>query len=174
MAKQKQLEGMEETFPEPVLKAAEEYDAAHAAKARATKKFNNARTKLLEVMEDHGVERVPVRNGEKFLQHEIADKVNYKKPEDVKPKLKGRGADGFTGGSGGESGGIPLDVLGLTDAQRAPLEELGIKTVESLGQLIDGKPGKWQETVKGFKTRDAGRVENKLSAYRESLAKDLD
>jgi len=165
---QKQFEGMEETVPDEVKQAAEEYDAAHKAKAKAAKQFNNAKTKLLEAMEEHCVERVKIPNGEKFLEHEVTDKINYKKPEDLKPKLRksnGKG-QGFTVEQIASIPDVEIKEIGLTDSQMKPLQDAGINTASELGERIEGSAN-WFEQITGLNKQQATRIARKLDLWRE-------
>jgi len=167
---QKQLEGMEDPpVPDEVKQAAEEYDAAHKAKGKAAKRFNNAKTKLLEAMEEHGVERVKIRNGEKFLEHEVTDKINYKKPEDLKPKLRRSNGnkEGFTDAEIASIPDVEIKEIGLTDSQMKPLTEAGIKTTSELGEKIDSNKTNWHEEITGLNKQQATRIARKLDLWRE-------
>lgn len=77
-----QLGDWQEEIPDEVQKAADAYDAAHTAKSKAYAKLNTAKDSLVESMKEHGVQRVRIRNGEKFLELGATDKVSYKKPKE--------------------------------------------------------------------------------------------
>lgn len=77
-----QLGDWQPEIPEEVQKAADTYDAAHTAKSKAQAKLNTAKDSLIESMKEHGVKKVRIRNGEKFLELGATDKVSYKKPQE--------------------------------------------------------------------------------------------
>lgn len=167
---QKQIEGMEDPpIPDEVKEAAEEYDSAHKAKGKAAKRFNNAKTKLLEAMEEHGVDRVKIRNGEKYLEHEVTDKINYKKPEDLKPKLRRSNGktEGFTEEQLQSIPDVEVKEIGLTDTQLEPLAEAGISTASELGEKIDSNKTNWFDDIKGLSKQHATRIARKLDLWRE-------
>lgn len=92
MAKKKPAKGQLgdwlDEIPEDVQAAADAYDKAHTDAQKAKAKFNTARETVITKMKDKKVNRVPIRNGEKFLVYRKKDGVVIKKPQD-KP-----GADG--------------------------------------------------------------------------------
>jgi len=69
--------------PEAVQEAADDYDKAHTAKSKAQGKLNTAKENLIAAMRAHGVRKVRIRNGDKFLVVSAVDKLTYEKPEDV-------------------------------------------------------------------------------------------
>jgi hypothetical protein len=84
MAKKKapngQLGDWQDSVPEEVQTAADEFDKAHTAKGKAAGKLNTAKDNLVATMRANGVESVRIRNGEKRLVIGSTDKINYKKP----------------------------------------------------------------------------------------------
>lgn len=75
-----QLGDWGDKYPEAVQTAADDYDKAHTAKGKAQGKLNTAKDNLIDRMKEHGVKRVRIRNGEKFLVVDSTDKIKYEKP----------------------------------------------------------------------------------------------
>ena len=68
VAKKGQLGDWLDEVPDAVQDAADEYDKAHTtAKSNAQGKLNTAKENLIENMRLHGIKKVRIRNGEKFL-----------------------------------------------------------------------------------------------------------
>ncbi len=85
MAKRKpkgQLGDWLEEVPEEVQEAADAYDKAHTAKTKTQGKLNSAKDILIDVMREHKVDKVRIRNGEKLLTISATDKITYEKPEE--------------------------------------------------------------------------------------------
>lgn len=85
MAKKKappkgQLGDWQDEVPEAVQAAADTYDKAHTAKNNAQGKLNTAKDNLVYSMRENKVEKVRIRNGEKFLKISSTDKISYEKP----------------------------------------------------------------------------------------------
>ena len=58
-----QLGDWKDKYPDEVVKAAEEYDKAHAAEQKAKGKKNTAKDNVIAAMREHDCQRVPIRNG---------------------------------------------------------------------------------------------------------------
>lgn len=71
-----------EKIPKRVQECADAYDAAHTAKGKASAKLNSAKDTLIEAMKEHEIQRVRIRNGEKFLVLDVKDGVRYEKPKE--------------------------------------------------------------------------------------------
>lgn len=84
------LPTMEDEFavPEEIQDKADAYAAASNAKGKASGKFNTAKANLIDAMKENGIERVRVLTdlGEKIVEHELADKLKFKKPTAKKPE----------------------------------------------------------------------------------------
>ncbi len=81
--KKGQLGDWLDEVPEEVQAAADAYETAHKAKAKAVGKFNTARDNVIEKMKETGTKRVPIRNGEKFLRLDEQDVVKIEKRKDA-------------------------------------------------------------------------------------------
>lgn len=77
-----QLGDWQEEVPDEVQKCADAYDASHTAKGKASAKLNTAKDSLIESMKENSVNRVRIRNGEKFLVLDVKDGVRYEKPKE--------------------------------------------------------------------------------------------
>lgn len=77
-----QLGDWQDEIPDEVQKCADAYDAAHTSKSKASANLTTAKDSLIESMKEHGVNRVRIRNGEKYLVLDIKDGVRYEKPKE--------------------------------------------------------------------------------------------
>ena len=76
--------------PEQIQAQADKYAAASNAKAKSVAKFNTARDGLIDAMKETGIHRVRVLTdlGVKIVQHDLADKLHFKKPEEKKQEAE--------------------------------------------------------------------------------------
>lgn len=77
---QQELADWSDKYPEAVQEAADDYDKAHTAKSKAQAKLNTAKDVLVDKMQEHQIQRVRIRNGEKFLVIDSTDRIKYEKP----------------------------------------------------------------------------------------------
>ena len=77
-----QFPGMEEEVPEEVQDAVDVYDKALVAKSKASGKFNTAKQNAIDMMREHGVTRVRIRNGSKIMELTNTEKLILRKPEE--------------------------------------------------------------------------------------------
>ncbi len=81
MEKQIELNDWANDYPAEVIEAADKFDKAHTEHQKTKGKLNTAKQTLIDAMEEHECERVQIRNGEKYLQHEERDVIKFDKPK---------------------------------------------------------------------------------------------
>ncbi len=68
-------------YPDDVIAAADVYDKMHTAHQKTKGKLTTAKENLIAAMREHGVDKCPIRNGEKLVRLTATDVVKIDKPK---------------------------------------------------------------------------------------------